>query len=341
MNNPYDPNQQYNGYQNQQTQQDFNPYQNNPAPQYNPQFNPQGGFNNNMPPKKDNSAKTLWIVFGIVAFILILIAVLVVVLVNRGKSSNVNSNVTSNYEYTVSETEENAETPTVPEITTAAPATVTMPQVTQPSNSINVLNDGVPSNRYLTATELKSVNIFLSNFAEVEFPNYSYNYNYNDMINFAILHNYINGNSSCKVNGSQVSISGDTVKKNISRFFGTSIPLSSTDIASYMGDGYFYTDTGLLQNKIRHSSSGYGKIYTFVVIDSISLYFDGAYGVQFKIYKTNTPISDAFYGYYPSQAQNVSGATVIGSGSATIRSTNNGRIDDSMKMNIVDYSVSY
>ena len=330
-NNPYNTN---SGYQAPPV------YNNNPTPTPNMQYN---GNNGGKPPKNGNSNnKTLYILIGVAAAVVLLLAIVLIVVLSSGRNKPSN-----NYSYDSNTTSYQAPTEAQTQPTTL-PETTTLPVTqapTQPAvdHRINVSNDGAPSDRYLTQGELTALNTFISNLAETEFLSYGYMNNNSDaIINFAILHAYLNGNNTCKVNGEAVSISGDSVYKYIYRFFDTDISLRSTDMADYnSATNMFYTSRSRLDAKIVHSNSGFGRIYSFAVIDSCTKFFDGAYGVTFKIYSVSSPVSDAYYGYYQYQAQSLGGVRQIATGRATVMPANTGVLSDSMKMQIVDYTVSY
>lgn len=315
--------------------------QNNNYPNNNYPNNNQNRYYPPQPPKKSNTGLIIGIVVGVSVVVLLIVILLIVLLAGKSDSkTQITPSATEAYTQSETETETQAVTEAQTEAPTVAP---TAPPVAV-DHRINVKTDGVVSDRYLTDAELREVNVFISNFVEAEFGPYDMYSNSSDSNNknFVAIHDYLNGNSSCKVSGNTFTENADTVQRNISRFFGYQTSIYSTDILTYNSSSKTYTGSvSDLKSRIKHSDCSYGKIYTFAVIDDISELFDGRFQVNFKIYKVNSPVQNSYYAYYPYQAQAIPGVQIIGSGVAIFTSQNPRALNDSMKMVLNEYKPTY
>ncbi|MFF2909184.1 hypothetical protein [Paenibacillus sp. NPDC057934] len=85
----------------------------------------------------------------------------------------------------------------------------------------------------------QALNTFFSNFSEVNFGNFnSKGYKDSDLINFSILHNYINADNKIKVEGSYFTIKDSYVAESVKKYFGLTIKHQKTDRYSYSNGTY-------------------------------------------------------------------------------------------------------
>ena len=166
------------------------------------------------------------------------------------------------------------------------------------------------------------INIFISNFAEIDFEDfYIDDYNDGQIIDFSMLHNYVNnfGGINYSPSDDLVVLSADSVQKNAKRFFGTSVYCSETDLVNYdESEKEFFAYASSLNNHNSYSMLDFNKHYSIAVIDSMKSSGGGTHSVEFTVYKTNYSLSDNYYNYFPSDAHNDSTFTEVYTGSAVV-----------------------
>ncbi len=129
---------------------------------------------------------------------------------------------------------------------------------------------------FLSNTELKSLNIFLSNFIEAYFEEYSAETDDEELILFAFLHNKLNNSARIKdemLNGEFYEvIDGGHITNTLMRFFSRNLSLYSFDGCIY-SNGKFYVPGA--------SGEYYGY---FAQVFKVEDKGRGVYGVYFDIY---------------------------------------------------------
>ena len=139
----------------------------------------------------------------------------------------------------------------------------------------------------LTVTQKKDLNVFLSNFSEAFFEYYdSDSADINALISFAFIHDIVNNNSLIRWTDSEMGISADRVDKTLNKYFGKSIPRSSTTEWYYDGE-YYWTE----------AASGESYDYFSVAVKLIDLQ-DGTYRVDFNNYYAGYDSMDTKYYWY-------------------------------------------
>lgn len=181
------------------------------------------------------------------------------------------------------------------------------------SSAIQEKEDIFPS---MSNNEKKALNIFFSNFSEVNFGNfYSTNYDDANLINFGVLHNYINNNDLVEVQDSDYVLQGEYVTKTIKKYFGLNIPNQSTDQYAYEGDNYFWPGAA------GELFSNFSQVTEFIKNDdgtftaSISIYSAGLeYEGDPKIYEPMNGTWDEQFTpeYIGSASATVKGVTLNG-----------------------------
>jgi len=169
--------------------------------------------------------------------------------------------------------------------------------------------------------EREKLNTFISNFAEIEFPDYdSNNYEESQLINFLILHNYANNNGNIEVSKNHnIKLYANIVQKNTARFFNKSVNMIDTDIVEYdNSDNAFYSTTYKLNSNNQYSKLSYNEYYSLAVIDSMYEQEDGTYSLEFTIYKSDLKLNKSFYSYSSNDALNNNNLSVIRHGEAVI-----------------------
>ena len=92
----------------------------------------------------------------------------------------------------------------------------------------------------LNGEEVKKLNMFLSNFSEAQFEDYSQDaYSNAQLIRYSFIHNFINNDSKIQWTESSMGISSVDVNNDTQRFFGKVVPLESTGDWNY-ANGTFY-----------------------------------------------------------------------------------------------------
>lgn len=167
------------------------------------------------------------------------------------------------------------ETTAVPETTAAPTAAPTAPPATEPKN----LLDGFSS------SELKTLNVFLSNFSEVFMGSYdSSNYSYYDVLNFCHLHFVINNSNYITFGSTEMWMSAANVDTAAKRYLGASVPHSGTYESSY-GNYYRYESGNW------YSPAASGESYNdFTIANSMTRNADGTYTVNFDVYSLELAI---------------------------------------------------
>ena len=197
------------------------------------------------------------------------------------------------------------------------------------------------SSNGLSRNKQYEINIFLSNFAEVDFDDFDINgSNDEQIIDFSMLHNYANNFGGIKYSSSDdlVTLSAATVRKNAKRFFNTSVYCTSTNLVNY--DSYeekFYAYASDLSNHNFYANLGFNKHYEMAVVDKMSKNGDGTHDVEFTVYSSDNSISDNYYYYHPGDAQRDSNFAEIYSGSATVRDY---YVDGTNKYQLIYYSTN-
>lgn len=193
----------------------------------------------------------------------------------------------------------------------------------------------------LNATEYREMNMFLSNFAEVYFGDYdSDNVNAGQLIDFAILHGYINDNSSVANYNGVSTISTEYASKYISRFFGKSVNFRDTQMVVYNADtGMLSANTDVLfYTCADHTENGY--TLNFATTDRVTDNGDGTYSVDFYVMASPRDSFGKYYSYTYDELSGMRNVYRIGYGSAVIR-VEGDMLSDSYSYQLVKYNVSY
>ena len=162
----------------------------------------------------------------------------------------------------------------------------------------------------LTADEHKKLNMFLSNFSEAYFDNYSANdYQANRLISFAFTHNSLNNPNKIFYEEMYMGISASDVNTTLDKYLGITIPNNSVGEWTY-SDGNYYMD----------AASGETYAY-FSIATDITDNGDGTFEVEFTKFFDNNNVFETslpqWYTYTIEQAKE--NCEECGSGVATVR----------------------
>jgi hypothetical protein len=123
----------------------------------------------------------------------------------------------------------------------------------------------------------QALNIFFSNFSEVSFGNFNAKaYKDSDLINFSILHNYINADNTIKVDGLYFTIKESYVAESVKKYFGLTIKHQKTDQYSYSNGIYKWPAA---------SGESFANFSQAVAMYKNK---DGSYSVSLEIYDAGT-----------------------------------------------------
>ena len=148
----------------------------------------------------------------------------------------------------------------------------------------------------LNGEEVKKLNMFLSNFSEAQFEDYSQDaYSNAQLIRYSFIHNFINNDSKIQWTESSMGISSIDVNNDAQRFFGKVVPLESTGDWNY-ANGTFYTPAAMGE------SYAYFSIVTDVR-DSGNGIFDVEFSVFFDSNNSYEVALPQWYSYSISQAK--------------------------------------
>ncbi len=127
----------------------------------------------------------------------------------------------------------------------------------------------------LNTKEQKDLNLFFSNFAEVNLASFTQEKGIGDaeLIRFAVMHNYINNNKRfVSVGENNSEIKKDFIDESAKKYFGKSVSNhQSVDGAEYGNGFYTVPDAG-------------GEAYTFAQVVNFSDLGDADYKAELKVY---------------------------------------------------------
>ena len=183
----------------------------------------------------------------------------------------------------------------------------------------------------------KKLNLFLSNFAEQRMS--YFNGDDRDMYEigqFAYMWTYINKGSDVKTEGSNYTVSFDTVKKLADKYLG--IEISKNDLKNYSSPDYKYQ--GFFKNGNYYIPAADGESYTSIaVVTSVEEEGDDLLRAEFAVFDVDTDlyfdndekIPKEFYSYSFNEATASSDLTQIDNGYAIVR-----KDGDSYKLNLYE-----
>ncbi len=163
------------------------------------------------------------------------------------------------------------------------------PEVKEDKTPVEILDQ-------LSAEKRRDLNIFMSNFSEAYFENYSSeSYDNAQLINYSFTHNNINKPDEIVWDSSQMGISADLVNKDLDRFFGKSVPRNSVGEWTY-ADGYFYQPAAM------------GEFYgIFSIVTKLVDNKDGTFDVEFSVFSDTENFGEVslseWYSYTEAQAR--------------------------------------
>ena len=227
--------------------------------------------------------------------------------------------------------------------TTLPPEMLTVKETTTEAQVSTTLY--IPSNilESMSSSETTALNTFLSNFAEVRFGDYnSSSSDYGQLIDFAIKHACINGNSSVQSGDGNSTMSTVYADKYISRFFGRSVTYRDTSLVSYNPDSQTLnaSTTDLFLGCVDYTGSE--SRLSFASAFDVKKNNDGTYTVQFNIFSADKDI-DNFSKYYSMSHENLinyNGVNNEGSCTAVVKVIGN-NLDDSFSYQLMSYDVTY
>ena len=227
--------------------------------------------------------------------------------------------------------------------TTLPPEMLTVKETTTEAQVSTTLY--IPSNilESMSSSETTALNTFLSNFAEVRFGDYnSSSSDYGQLIDFAIKHAYINGNSSIQSGDGNSTMSTVYADKYISRFFGRTVTYHDTSLVSYNPDSQTLhaSTTDLFLGCVDYTGSEYRLCFASAF--DVKKNDNGTYTVQFNILSADKD-TDNFSKYYSMSHENLisySGVNNEGSCTAVVKVSGN-NLDDSFSYQLVSYDVTY
>ena len=182
----------------------------------------------------------------------------------------------------------------------------------------------------LSDAQRTGLNVFLSNFSELNFPNFKRDsFDTVTLVNFAYMHNKINSFGRDKIDVRQYdgescySISAADVDACLNRFLGVQI-----DHAAFEMDGH---SVGYDGERYYFLAADGESFNTFSIATAMNRTVDGSYYVTFDIYDLDyeaywdTGLTDDYYAMTPAQAEASPVLTRRGSGEATLEDyVNNG-----------------
>ena len=163
-----------------------------------------------------------------------------------------------------------------------------------------------------TPDQQRTVNIFLSNFAESNFFHEYPSATEDELFHFAYEHCKLNGYTRYieELENNQCRLSADVVDERLMRFFGRTIPHESRDVFEYR-DGFYYFPA--------MSGEFHGYL---AIVDAMYRNEDGTYDVEFTEYAVydeyNYNISD-YYVTSPQDVLNYPELEVVSHGTAILR----------------------
>ena len=215
--------------------------------------------------------------------------------------------------------------PTVEPEPEAEPETEPEPPVEPEPEYVNVTDS-------LSAAERKSLNLFLSNFSELNFRHFSRDEAPDrvNLVDFAYMHNKINSFGRDKISVRQwngescYSISAADVDQTLERFFGVKLDHGEfeldTHLVGFDGERYYFLAAD-------------GEAYnTFSVANQVITDGSGTYWVRFDVYDLDIvtyfdtgSIADAYYALSAAEAESNGLLEYLGTGAATLEDyVNNG-----------------
>ncbi len=143
---------------------------------------------------------------------------------------------------------------------------------------INIIDD-------MSASEHRSLNIFLSNFAESRFTEYNRKNepDYYSLIGFAYTHNLINTKKTF-FEGEYMGISEKNANATIEKYFGITVP-KKTAVDDFSGREWEYSDGNFLSYAASGAAYGY-----FAVAESMVDNGNGTYSVAFDKFSAPSPL---------------------------------------------------
>lgn len=244
-------------------------------------------------PMSPDAKKKIIIIASVVLALIVIVTVVVIVISNLGGSDDYSDSYTQIEETTNNNNIKDSDSTT---------------SETQDDNS-NLINT-------MTMDERKEINTFISNFAEVNFPDYNNEYySAEDLINFSILHNYANDYGDILVKKGYAMVERKVVEDNLLRYFGVNDGLVETDICT-VDDYVVMATVDSLRDKANIDN---GAVYRVAFVDNMTDNGDGTYDIDFSIYSSENAISNDMYAYSQDDVINDSSLSHVSTGQAKVR----------------------
>ncbi|OZQ68294.1 hypothetical protein [Paenibacillus odorifer] len=185
------------------------------------------------------------------------------------------------------------------------------------------------NNVFLSMDNVKkqALNTFFSNFSEVNFGNFnSKGYKDSDLINFSILHNYINADNKIKAEGLYFTIKDSYVAESVKKYFGLTIKHQKTDRYSYSNGTYKWP-----------AASG-EPFPNFSQVVEMYKNKDGSYSVSLEIYNAGTDYEGDKMIYKPKSSWEKNfKPELIGKATAVIKMA---KVNDKQTYQLIQYNLN-